>query len=95
MSSQLLLVSEYLKFEALQFDMCDVLAATQFLSSNTLSRGGQILPGELYKVTLKSISGDKQVYMIRRAENLPTLSSFPSLVRLPRETLLEMGSNWW
>ena len=54
---------EYLKFEALQFDMCDVLAATQFLSSNTLSRGGQILPGELYKVTLKSISGDKQVYL--------------------------------
>ena len=52
-----------MKFKALQFDMCDVMAATQFLSSNTLSRGGQILPGELYKVTLKSISGDKQVYM--------------------------------
>ena len=39
------------------------MAAHSILSSKTLSRGGQILPGELYKVTLKSISGDKQVYM--------------------------------
>ena len=39
------------------------MVAHSILSSKTLSRGGQILPGELYKVTLKSISGDKQVYM--------------------------------
>ena len=47
--------------KALQLDMCD-FCPHSILSSKTLSRGGQILPGELYKVTLKSISGDKQVY---------------------------------